>query len=416
MKTYDHHSQKIGRTHNKTSASEQQSPLHVILQTYTSSGGCLPLQLVKNEYKVSGITHIVQMNEEGSLMDGKVICTVSHGDKVLINDSICIRSRRGPNREVYETVDRKGLCLYKWYSVERLHETPLPPNCFIREDTLDTQAIKIKDREEKRTRILPEQMSEHVCAARIIQSAKGLTLSGLDESTLSEKELVSLFTIKLAYGLSTDAGIQQALNDDQSDLIMKVVRILERVCSKQILQDWGDDKGNDLKNRAYGWGLLANVMDDASATAEQKRNKLCDCLDHDKGYAQMVSYLQRALLPLEEVELSFEEIVKEALKEERNMNIFGGSMVNATISQQITKEDKLYETKTTLSQEREKAMWISITTAIVNVKSQGRSQKDWTYYKVMEEHIDSLFEIVQSQTNHLKFNKEVLAVFLSNPF
>lgn len=415
MKTYVDQPLKQGRTFDAEERRKQHPPLQMLLRTYRSSAGNFPVQLAKKEYKVFGITHIVQMNEKGSLMDGKTICRVNSSDKVWINDSVQLQSRRGPNREVYEPMDRRGKPLYKWYSVEKLNGEALPPDCFIREDTLVAEDREIERSVEKRTRISSGQVPEYECAARIVQSAKSLVLPLLDESGLSGRESVSLFTIKLAYALSGDTGIRRKLTDGRAEEVMEVIRILEQVCGKQLLQDWSSNKESDLEMRKYAWLILQEVVT-GSIEAEQKREILRDCLDHDKGYAQILTYLQDGLLPSKEVSLSFEEIVEEALKEERNMNIFGGSMVNGTILEQMKKEETLHTQPTKLDPEREREMWVSITTAIVNVKSRGQTEKDWLYYTTMEKEIDTLFERVRSKTPKLLFDKDLLREFLAEPY
>lgn len=415
MKKYVNQPLKQGRAFDTEGRGKRQLPLHMLLQTYRSPAGNFPVQLARKEYKVSGITHIVQMNEKGSLIDGKTICMVNSSDRVGINDSVQLRSRRGPNIEVYEPMDRRGKPIYKWYSVEKLNGKALPPGCFIREDTLVAEDREVERSVEKRTRISSGQVPRYECAARIVQSAKRLASTLFDESCLSERESVSLFTIKVAYVLSRDTGMRRQLTDGRAEEVMEVIRILEQVCGKQLLQDWSSNKENDLNMREYGWLLLQEIVT-APTEAAQKRGVLRNCLDHDKGYAQILTYLQDALLLQEEVSLSFEEIVEEALKEERNMNIFGGSMVRGTILDQMKKEEKLHTQPTKLDAKREKEMWISITTAIINVKSRGQTQTEWSYYATMEKEVDTLFERVQSKTPQLLFDKDLLRDFLAEPY
>lgn len=136
MKTNIAQPLKQRRTLDTGERGKQQPSLHKLLQTHPIFGDSLPAPLVMKEYEISGITHIVQVDEKGSLINGKTICTVSQGDTVRINDSIRLRSRRGPNIEVYELLYKRGNPIYKWYAVEKLNDSHLPPGCFIREDTL----------------------------------------------------------------------------------------------------------------------------------------------------------------------------------------------------------------------------------------------------------------------------------------
>lgn len=98
------------------------------------------------------------------------------------------------------------------------------------------------------------------------------------------------------------------------------------------------------------------------------------------------------------------------------MNIFGEGMVLGTILEQIEREGSLHQEATRLTPEREKGMWISITTAIVHVKSRGNIDKDWSYFGVMLTNVHTLFKIIQSKTNRLVFDEKLLTDFLADPF
>lgn len=116
------------------------------------SKGTEVVQRVPIDVAVTGITHLVFLNRQGSLYDKKFksneLRTVREGDYVEIESSSALRSRRGPNQEVPKNSqdDEHGPQWYVWYLVKRLNGKPIRPHTYIREDTFR----KTKARDELR--------------------------------------------------------------------------------------------------------------------------------------------------------------------------------------------------------------------------------------------------------------------------
>lgn len=108
--------------------------------------------------KVKGLTHIVAA-KGNSIYRGKEGPEVKHGDKVTIETSKKIRSRRGPNQETFGKHDEHGEHWYRWVQV--LDTTPkkkITSNSYIRDDALESEGKNIGGRDsmlnkkEQRTR------------------------------------------------------------------------------------------------------------------------------------------------------------------------------------------------------------------------------------------------------------------------
>jgi len=70
---------------------------------------------------ISGLTHLVR-KEGDSIFKGEEFegSEVTHEDTLVIEPSIKFRSRRGPNQELYEEMDKGGEHSYRWFKVLRL--------------------------------------------------------------------------------------------------------------------------------------------------------------------------------------------------------------------------------------------------------------------------------------------------------
>ncbi|MGB3466350.1 MAG: DUF4157 domain-containing protein [Cyclobacteriaceae bacterium] len=87
------------------------------------------------EVTITGITHLVKMIG-GSLMEGKESIEVHHGTPITIDNEDKYRSRRGPNQELYEHVDRKSEHLYRWFKVLKLDTRNVSgKNLYLRDET-----------------------------------------------------------------------------------------------------------------------------------------------------------------------------------------------------------------------------------------------------------------------------------------
>jgi len=70
---------------------------------------------------ISGLTHLVR-KEGDSIFKGEEFegSEVTHEDTLVIEPSIKFRSRRGPNHELYEEMDKGGEHSYRWFKVLKL--------------------------------------------------------------------------------------------------------------------------------------------------------------------------------------------------------------------------------------------------------------------------------------------------------
>lgn len=79
----------------------------------------LPVQRVPLWRYVNGITHLVLLSDTGSLFDGTQVGTLFGNEKIEVDGSQCMRSRRGPNQEItsYREHDRMSPAQYLWIRV-----------------------------------------------------------------------------------------------------------------------------------------------------------------------------------------------------------------------------------------------------------------------------------------------------------
>ncbi|WDF65958.1 eCIS core domain-containing protein [Flavobacterium sp. KACC 22763] len=116
-------------------SNKQIVPAHTPIQKKTA-----PIQLKKIDVSITGITHLVQMIK-GSIMEGEEAYELSHGDQITIDSDIKYRSRRGPNHELYEHVDKKSEHIYRWFRVLSIRgQNVANQNLYIRDETFETIA------------------------------------------------------------------------------------------------------------------------------------------------------------------------------------------------------------------------------------------------------------------------------------
>ncbi|WP_340066156.1 DUF4157 domain-containing protein [Ascidiimonas aurantiaca] len=102
-----------------------------------------PIQLKPIPVAITGLTHLVKM-VNGSIMEGKESIELSHGMPVTIDNENKYRSRRGPNQELYEHVDRKSEHNYRWFHVLAIGSQNVShKNLFLRDETF----VPVKDDE-----------------------------------------------------------------------------------------------------------------------------------------------------------------------------------------------------------------------------------------------------------------------------
>ncbi|WP_303315332.1 DUF4157 domain-containing protein [Flavivirga abyssicola] len=123
------------KTFNSKSASNQTS-------TQLAKNENIVQRVVAKESGVSGITHIVKLSDDGSIFDGTELpIEVTESDLLIIDVSDKIRSRRGPNQELYSSLDSKGGTDYRWFRVLSINDTDYESNeLYIRDDALTLKA------------------------------------------------------------------------------------------------------------------------------------------------------------------------------------------------------------------------------------------------------------------------------------
>lgn len=99
------------------------------------------VQLRKIDVVARGITHLVRLNEQGSLyqedfMKNEVSETRA-GDSVVIETDIRVRSRRGPNQEQDPSRDKNADSNHVWTNAITHNDEVLPSHTFIRDGTFD---------------------------------------------------------------------------------------------------------------------------------------------------------------------------------------------------------------------------------------------------------------------------------------
>ncbi|WP_080432460.1 nucleotidyltransferase domain-containing protein [Burkholderia ubonensis] len=95
--------------------------------------------------KVTGLTHLVQSAEDDkSLQYGSYEIEVEQGDLLEIDTAKAIYSRRGPNQEIYDQIDKRNEPEYLWFKILKLNGNPVDDrSLYIRENTFFTEDGKV---------------------------------------------------------------------------------------------------------------------------------------------------------------------------------------------------------------------------------------------------------------------------------
>src|ERR1700752_4670 len=94
---------------------------------------CMPARV-----QVNGLSHLVARNPgRRSIYTGDEGPEVTAADNIVVETTARMRSRRGPNQEMFSGYDRVGNRMYRWYLVRSLNGRSLETPHYIREDTFD---------------------------------------------------------------------------------------------------------------------------------------------------------------------------------------------------------------------------------------------------------------------------------------
>jgi len=88
--------------------------------------------------EIHGLTHLV-LAKEGSIFEGSEYLQVTHETRLVVDNEDKIRSRRGPNQELYTEDDRGGEQNNRWIKVVSVNHKPVPDNVYVRADTITVE-------------------------------------------------------------------------------------------------------------------------------------------------------------------------------------------------------------------------------------------------------------------------------------
>jgi hypothetical protein len=95
------------------------------------------VQRVEIGAEIIGLSHVVRKNGE-SLFEGEEVDEVTNQDAILIETSDKLRSRRGPNQELFNAADEGGEHVYRWFRVLQVNDDDYRGDqVYIRDETLN---------------------------------------------------------------------------------------------------------------------------------------------------------------------------------------------------------------------------------------------------------------------------------------
>ena len=170
--------------------------------------------------------------------------------------------------------------------------------------------------------------------------------------------------------------------------------------SRQIIQEWGNPVG-DIEQRAVAWTAFRDGVAALSDNKAKLYRYMNSCLVHDKGYRQTYESAAEYFLYMGDIEAteeeSFETILKRALNDEINTNIWVGGMAGSgKYSEQLKRlaEPDVKTMKTIPAKDQEMNMWQALLPPIMNAKF-GMKEKDWSYIGTILENQNTLYAEVR---------------------
>lgn len=101
-----------------------------------SSGRSAPVQRVKKQVIVTGLSHLVKMSGK-TIYGGRQEREIVHGQLLVIDTDGKKNSRRGPNQEDYAATDKHGPQHYSWFKVISVDGKSAPKGLYVREDVFE---------------------------------------------------------------------------------------------------------------------------------------------------------------------------------------------------------------------------------------------------------------------------------------
>ncbi len=170
------------------------SASHVAAQVRAASSDVV--QRAEIPATVTGLTHLVEPKGV-SIFEGEEVAQVTHGSKIVIENSDKIRSRRGPNQEHNRAHDLQAAPVYRWVRVVRLNTGLLRQRAYIRDDAIESEHAQplgarpshIAEDQRDRSGAMPSQDvhlvgTTHSHLVRDDKSAK------IDAPTLAQSDLI----------------------------------------------------------------------------------------------------------------------------------------------------------------------------------------------------------------------------------
>jgi hypothetical protein len=118
------------------------------------SGGQGIVQRMPLTARVTGITHLVKA-KDGSVFEGNEYREVEAGNILRIETTQKLRSRRGPNQEMYRRYDAAGPQVYRWFKVIAVDGDPIHEDVYVRDDAIVVEHDRMLG--ERPSRLSPEQ-------------------------------------------------------------------------------------------------------------------------------------------------------------------------------------------------------------------------------------------------------------------
>lgn len=371
-------------------------------------------QLKPITVSVTGITHLVAMSG-GSVMEGREYLEVGERDTLLIDTEVKYRSRRGPNQEIYGESDEEGPQVYRWFKVLQVNGKPVPENIFIRDETFVAESPELlggrpaKLDPTQRDRVTPEEEPLFVIAGEIVGRAAAIApqdgaMRRLVETWKSLKKpghdvMKTYKLMQVCYALSVHPRIAVLLKDEAGVIkVKRIVAIVAGIIGRQIIQAWSSDPADDIAKRGEAWTFFCDGVEYLSKRQDQLNTYFSNCLEHDKGYGQTHASASEYLLFTVEsgggVEDSFVDVLRRALNEHSNTNIWdGGQAGSGKLSDQLTRAVETEIMKSRKPVVQEDMMWSRIVTAVIDAKNPV--QKEWAYAAIIQKNAATLFETVR---------------------
>jgi hypothetical protein len=354
------------------------------------------------EVTVTGITHLVEA-KQGSIMEGEEGPELKTGQTVVIETSQKLRSRRGPNQEVFSQLDRDRQISknktkahgdvyigkdYRWFRVVSVGDAEQKEGIYIRDETFRTLEPEALGHRPAiiggfgRDRMKPEQAEVHDLAGEIIRDSAHAPSSDKVISILNDLrqqegwqyKMNYVHLMRVAHAFSKNLRIKAVLASGQdASLYKEVSEFLRRAIGRQLVQSWGDGASNIVASLGSAWEFfqmgVEALKDDVGALNKYLRH----VLDHDKGYAQTLEsameYSQHTPQSGTQ-ELPFTEILQNALNSNRNISIWTSISITDTFRKQLNRKPPA-ESAETKEQERqppeqqENNMWETLVGALI---------------------------------------------------